>query len=103
VLGSLRTLPLELAAILEKEDLADCLVVKAGLTYKSLDELPDGTVVGTSSVRRTAQLKRSFPKLNAMVVVSLMLINKTNLVIFFLFDSGETCAALTHLILHRLF
>jgi hydroxymethylbilane synthase len=73
---------LELAAILEKEDPADCLVVKAGLTYKSLDELPDGSVVGTSSVRRTAQLKRSFPKLKAMVVVSVMLISKSNLIYF---------------------
>jgi len=53
----------ELGAILEREDPSDCLVVKKGLPYKSLQELPDGSVVGTSSVRRVAQLKRAFPKL----------------------------------------
>ncbi|KAG9044128.1 porphobilinogen deaminase [Tulasnella sp. UAMH 9824] len=53
----------ELAAILEREEPADCLVMKQGLEYKSLDELPDGSVIGTSSVRRVAQLRRLYPKL----------------------------------------
>ncbi|KDQ19821.1 hypothetical protein BOTBODRAFT_142519 [Botryobasidium botryosum FD-172 SS1] len=53
----------EIGAILEREDPSDSLVVKKGLAYKSLDELPEGSVVGTSSVRRVAQLKRAFPKL----------------------------------------
>ncbi|TFK76664.1 porphobilinogen deaminase [Pluteus cervinus] len=57
-----------LAAILEREDPVDCLVVKAGLTWKSLDEFPDGTVVGTSSVRRVAQLKRRYPALKFLDV-----------------------------------
>lgn len=39
-------------------DPRDALIVKEGLPYKSLVELPEGSVVGTSSVRRSAQLKR---------------------------------------------
>ncbi|KAL5534711.1 hypothetical protein ACEPAG_1175 [Sanghuangporus baumii] len=53
----------EIGAILERENPVDSLVVKQGLPYKSLDELPDGSVVGTSSVRRVAQLRRNYPKL----------------------------------------
>ncbi|KAF8491277.1 porphobilinogen deaminase [Gautieria morchelliformis] len=53
----------ELGAILEREDPADSLVVKKNLPYKTLQDLPDASVVGTSSVRRVAQLKRQFPKL----------------------------------------
>jgi hydroxymethylbilane synthase len=52
-----------LAAIMEREDPTDALVVKAGLPYKSLEDLPDGSMVGTSSVRRIAQLRRKFPRL----------------------------------------
>ncbi|KAL8286698.1 hypothetical protein RQP46_004226 [Phenoliferia psychrophenolica] len=53
----------ELGAILEREDPSDALVVKAGLAYTSLDQFPDGSVIGTSSVRRVAQLRKQFPKL----------------------------------------
>ena len=53
----------ELAAILEREDPRDALVVKQGLPYKSLDEMPKGSVIGTSSVRRVALLRRSYPHL----------------------------------------
>ena len=58
-----------LGAILEREDPRDALVVKEGLEYKTLEELPDGSIIGTSSVRRVAQLKRSFPKLEFRDVV----------------------------------
>ncbi|BGP18517.1 hypothetical protein JCM10213_002968 [Rhodosporidiobolus nylandii] len=50
-----------LGAILEREDPSDALVVKEGLPYTSLEELPEGSVIGTSSVRRVAQLRRKFP------------------------------------------
>ena len=60
----------ELGAILEREDPADSLVVKKGLGYRTIEELPEGSVVGTSSVRRVAQLKRKFPKLVFKDVVS---------------------------------
>ncbi|KAG9128241.1 porphobilinogen deaminase [Ceratobasidium sp. 392] len=53
----------EIGAITQREDPRDCLVVKDNLSYKTLEELPEGTVVGTSSVRRVAQLKRNFPNL----------------------------------------
>lgn len=67
------TLPagMEIAGVLEREDPVDCLVVRKGESWKSLEELPDGSVVGTSSVRRVAQLKRRFPKLVFKDVVSL--------------------------------
>jgi hydroxymethylbilane synthase len=58
----------ELACMTEREDPRDALVVKAGLPYKTLDELPEGSVIGTSSVRRTAQLSRNYPKLKFMSV-----------------------------------
>jgi hydroxymethylbilane synthase len=60
----------EVAAILPREDPHDALVVKKGLHYKTLAELPEGSVVGTSSVRRIAQLRRAYPKLKVMDVVS---------------------------------
>jgi len=68
------TLPagMEIGAILEREDPVDGLVVKDGLPFKSLDDLPDGSVIGTSSLRRVAQLKRSYPGLKFIDVVSLM-------------------------------
>ena len=52
-----------LGAITEREDPRDAVVMKAGLKYKGLDELPKGSVVGTSSVRRIAQLRRAYPHL----------------------------------------
>jgi hydroxymethylbilane synthase len=58
-----------IGAILEREDPVDSLVVKAGLPYKGLKELPEGSVVGTSSVRRVAQLRRSFPHLTFLDIV----------------------------------
>ncbi|GIC87216.1 porphobilinogen deaminase [Aspergillus udagawae] len=53
----------ELAAIPARDDPRDALIVKAGLPYTSLKSLPEGAVVGTSSVRRSAQLRRLYPSL----------------------------------------
>ncbi|BEJ14810.1 hypothetical protein CspHIS471_0405770 [Cutaneotrichosporon sp. HIS471] len=53
----------EIAAMLERHDPRDALVVKEGLSYKSLDEMPAGSIIGTGSVRRVAQLKRAYPNL----------------------------------------
>lgn len=53
----------ELAAIPLRDDPRDALIVKAGLPYTSLQTLPAGAVVGTSSVRRAAQLRRLHPRL----------------------------------------
>lgn len=52
-----------LGPTIPREDSRDVLVVKQGLMYKSLAELPAGSVVGTSSIRRAAQLARKYPHL----------------------------------------
>ncbi|KAH9836795.1 porphobilinogen deaminase [Rhodofomes roseus] len=53
----------EIAGVMRREDPVDSLVVQRGKPWTRLEDLPDGSVVGTSSVRRVAQLKRKFPKL----------------------------------------
>ncbi len=65
-----------IGAIMEREDPVDSLVIKKGKedAWKTLDDLPAGSVVGTSSVRRVAQLKRNFPKLKFLDVVSFSLL-----------------------------
>ncbi|KAJ3863787.1 porphobilinogen deaminase, dipyromethane cofactor binding domain-containing protein [Lentinula novae-zelandiae] len=52
-----------IAGIMEREDPVDSLVVKKDSPWKTLDDLPNGSIVGTSSVRRVAQLKRKYPEL----------------------------------------
>lgn len=60
---SLKDLPtilpdgLSIAAICEREDARDALVLRAGSANGSLLSLPQGAIVGTSSQRRLAQLK----------------------------------------------
>lgn len=49
---------LVIAAVLERADVRDAFI---SLKHKSLDALPKGAVVGTSSLRRQAQLKRLRP------------------------------------------
>ncbi|WKX73218.1 hydroxymethylbilane synthase [Streptomyces sp. XD-27] len=51
------------AAYLKRDDIRDALVHPGGLT---LDELPAGTRIGTSSVRRSAQLAISHPHLECV-------------------------------------
>ena len=51
---------LEIGAILEREDPRDAFVSN---TYSSIDELPQGAVVGTSSLRRQCQLLDKRPDL----------------------------------------
>ncbi|MEW1890740.1 MULTISPECIES: hydroxymethylbilane synthase [unclassified Streptomyces] len=48
------------AAFLKRDDIRDALIHPGGLT---LDQLPAGTRIGTSSVRRVAQLAASHPHL----------------------------------------
>ena len=47
-------------AFLKREDVRDAFV---SLKYKSLEDLPEGTIFGTSSLRRAAQMKRFRPDL----------------------------------------
>ncbi len=64
---SLKDLParmtpgLQIAAVPARADVRDCLVSAAG--YASIDALPSGAAVGTSSPRRAAQLLRARPDL----------------------------------------
>ncbi|KAI2471969.1 porphobilinogen deaminase [Annulohypoxylon bovei var. microspora] len=55
-----------LACVTPREDPRDVVVVKKGLEdkYKTLADLPAGAVVGTSSVRRMAQIRRRYPHLD---------------------------------------
>jgi hydroxymethylbilane synthase len=53
----------ELAAIPPRDDPRDALTVKSTLPYKTLQDLPADSIVGTSSVRRSAQLRRLYPHL----------------------------------------
>jgi hydroxymethylbilane synthase len=58
---SLKDLPTELpaglhiGAISKREDVRDALVARSGIA--SFDQLPEGAIVGTSSLRRQAQIK----------------------------------------------
>ncbi|KAI5207387.1 porphobilinogen deaminase [Aureobasidium subglaciale] len=69
IVHSLKDMPTQLppsmsiGCIFPREDARDALVVKPTLPYKSLSQLPEGSVIGTSSVRRSAQLKRLYPGL----------------------------------------
>ena len=66
---SLKDLPtrlpegLMLGAVSERENPADALVVHQKHQDKQIDTLPAGAVVGTSSLRRLAQLRHHFPHL----------------------------------------
>ena len=69
---SLKDLPtempsgLELVALLPREDPRDVLVVNQRITARSLDDLPAGGRVGTSSLRRRAQLHALRPDLEVV-------------------------------------
>jgi len=67
---SLKDLPtrlpegLILGCVTERENPADALVVHEKHKDKQLETLPEGTVVGTSSLRRLAQLRYHYPHLS---------------------------------------
>lgn len=64
---SLKDLPtedapgLEIAAVCEREDVRDCVVSREDVP---LAELPPGALLGTSSLRRGAQVRRLWPQLD---------------------------------------
>ncbi|MGM3306652.1 hydroxymethylbilane synthase [Anabaena sp. WFMT] len=64
---SLKDLPtklpegLTLATITERENPADALVLHEKYKGQTIDTLPKGAVIGTSSLRRLAQLRNKFP------------------------------------------
>ncbi|HJU64379.1 MAG TPA: hydroxymethylbilane synthase [Gemmatimonadaceae bacterium] len=69
---SLKDLPtdmpdeLSIVAVLEREDPRDVLVVNDGIAAEGLDDLPRGSRVGTSSLRRRAQLLGARPDLDVV-------------------------------------
>lgn len=66
---SLKDLPtnlpdgLVLGCVTERENPADALVLHEKHKDKKIDTLPEGAVIGTSSLRRLAQLRHHFPHL----------------------------------------
>ena len=71
VVHSLKDMPTNLpagcvlASVPEREDPRDVVVVRRALAdrHRTLADLPAGSVVGTSSVRRMAQIRRRYPAL----------------------------------------
>ena len=69
---SLKDLPTEapdglpVLAVLEREDPRDALVINANVAAASLDEIPRGSRIGTSSLRRRAQLLAMRPDLEVV-------------------------------------
>lgn len=70
VVHSLKDLPTQLpfgmaiGAILEREDPRDALVLNNKFIGHTLKTLPKGSLIGTSSLRRSAQLSRNYSHLN---------------------------------------
>ncbi|XP_026195012.1 porphobilinogen deaminase isoform X2 [Anabas testudineus] len=70
VVHSLKDLPTALppgftiGAVLKRESPYDAVVLHPKNVGKTLDVLPENSVVGTSSLRRAAQLKKRFPHLH---------------------------------------
>ena len=52
-----------LAGVIDRPEARDVLIVKAGRPHCKIGDLPSGSVIGTSSVRRTAQLALRYPHL----------------------------------------
>lgn len=69
VVHSLKDLPttlpdgLAIGAVFEREDPRDALVLGDEFKEYTLATLPEGSVIGTSSLRRTAQLRGKYPQL----------------------------------------
>ncbi|XP_036939549.1 porphobilinogen deaminase-like isoform X1 [Acanthopagrus latus] len=69
VVHSLKDLPTTLppgftiGAVLERENPHDAVVLHPKHVGKTLETLPENSVIGTSSLRRAAQLKKRFPQL----------------------------------------
>jgi len=54
---------LTVGAICKRHDVRDCLVVNEKNLSYNLSSLPQGSVIGSSSLRRVSQLKRAYPHL----------------------------------------
>ncbi|XP_046676798.1 porphobilinogen deaminase [Homalodisca vitripennis] len=69
VVHSLKDLPtilpegMAIGAICKREDPRDAVIFNPKFKGKTLETLPENSIIGTSSLRRTAQLSRYFPHL----------------------------------------
>jgi hydroxymethylbilane synthase len=50
-----------LPCTLEREDSRDAFIVGSTSSYKTLDDLPEGSIIGTASLRRQAQIMAKHP------------------------------------------
>ena len=68
------TLPdgLCIGAVDVRASVHDAVVMRQPSDYRCLMDLPDGSVIGTSSVRRSAQLKRLYPHLRFQDIVHII-------------------------------
>ncbi|KAK2047297.1 periplasmic binding protein-like II [Colletotrichum somersetense] len=55
-----------LAAVPERQDPSDVVIMRSDSKFKSIDELPPGSVVGSSSSRRKALVRRNWPHLDVV-------------------------------------
>ncbi|GKU05904.1 porphobilinogen deaminase [Fusarium langsethiae] len=55
-----------LGAVPEREDASDAVIMRANSEYKSIDEFPPGSIVGSSSPRRKALVRRNWPHLEVV-------------------------------------
>jgi hydroxymethylbilane synthase len=105
VVHSLKDLPttlpdgMILGAVLEREDPRDAVVMSLSNAGLTLETLPKGSVVGTSSVRRSAQLKRKYPHLSYKDIRGNL---NTRLKKLEAPDSEYSCILLAYAGLHRL-
>jgi len=56
----------EIGAVLQREDPRDAFVIKAGRKPCNIEDLPAGAVIGTSSMRRGAQIALKYPHLRVL-------------------------------------
>lgn len=57
-----------LSTICHREDPRDVLVMKSHSPYNSLHQLPPGSIIGTSSIRRKAQIAHFYPQLKCVEI-----------------------------------
>lgn len=55
-----------LGAVPEREDCSDAVCIRSDLEFTSVDQLPPGSIVGTSSSRRKALIRRNWPHLEVV-------------------------------------
>ncbi|KAJ3273497.1 hypothetical protein HDV01_004417 [Terramyces sp. JEL0728] len=85
VVHSLKDLPttlpdgMTIGAVLERKDPRDAIIMSLKNKALKLKDLEKGSVIGTSSVRRIAQLKRKYPHLVFQDIVNLFNIQRGNL------------------------